>query len=251
MNDPVDRLLAERERTADVGFRGGLAASFGVHLFLVGGLLAAPLLFPPGPPLKVASGFAVAMPRGGGGEPNAGAPPAAPEVPKVEPPAPEPPPKVLKPPKEEPRKGLPELDARKKPKKPQTPAPSTAGRAPGAAGKAGARGGTPGVAIGPPGPGVPEGTDIGGDWYLAGVTQKIWVIWNQQIKTGFNRQIGVTFTILADGAVADVQVTEPSGAALLDLAAQRAVLTAAPFAPLPKEYGTNRYTIRAIFRPAQ
>jgi TonB family protein len=98
---------------------------------------------------------------------------------------------------------------------------------------------------------VPEGTDIGGDWYLAGVTQKIWVIWNQQIKTGFNRQIGVTFTILADGAVADVQVTEPSGAALLDLAAQRAVLTAAPFAPLPKEYGTNRYTIRAIFRPAQ
>jgi TonB family protein len=61
----------------------------------------------------------------------------------------------------------------------------------------------------------------------------------------------VTFTILADGKVADVRVTQPSGAALLDMAAQRAILNAAPFAPLPREYDTNRKTIQAIFRPAE
>ena len=96
---------------------------------------------------------------------------------------------------------------------------------------------------------MPDGTDSGGDWYLAGVQQKIWMIWTQQIKSGFNEPIGVTFTILADGSVADVQVTKPGQATLLNLAAQRAVLSAAPFGPLPREYGTNRYTIQAIFKP--
>ena len=79
--------------------------------------------------------------------------------------------------------------------------------------------------------------------------QKIWTLWNQQIKSGFTHPIGVTFTILADGRVTDVEVTQPSGASLLDMAAQRAILNAQPFAPLPREYGTNRKTIRAVFRP--
>jgi TonB family protein len=84
---------------------------------------------------------------------------------------------------------------------------------------------------------------------MAGVQQKIWIVWNQQIKSGFNRPIGVTFTIRADGTVTEVRVTAPSGVALLDMAAQRAVLNAAPFGPLPREYGTNRKTIQALFRP--
>ena len=74
-------------------------------------------------------------------------------------------------------------------------------------------------------------------------------MWNQQIKSGFTHPIGVTFTIQADGTVTDVRVTQPSGATLLDLAAQRAILNAAPFGPLPREYGANRKTIQAIFRP--
>jgi TonB family protein len=98
---------------------------------------------------------------------------------------------------------------------------------------------------------VPGGTDSGGDWYLAGVQQKIWILWNQQIKSGFNHPIGVTFTIEADGNVSDVDVTQPSGASLLDMAAQRAVLNAAPFGPLPRQYGTNRKTIHAVFRPTE
>jgi TonB family protein len=98
---------------------------------------------------------------------------------------------------------------------------------------------------------VPTGTESGGDWYLASVQQKIWMIWNQQIKTGYTQSVGVTFTIQPDGSVnaTDVRLTEPSGASLLDLAAQRAVLNAAPFGPLPREYGQKPFTIRAIFKP--
>ena len=109
---------------------------------------------------------------------------------------------------------------------------------------------TPGLEFGPPGPGVPDGTDSGGDWYLAGVQQKIWMLWNQQIKSGFTQPVGVTFTILPDGSVTGVRVTVPSGATLLDMAAQRAILNAAPFGPLPREYGQNPRTIQALFKPA-
>ena len=261
MNDPVDRLLMERAR-ADVGFRGGIVVSFVVHVVTVSAAFAAPFLFPPPPPLTVADGFAVVLPRGGGGDPNAGgaqAPPAVqtPAPPDPAPPAAEPPPKVLKPPKEEPRKGLPEVDARKK--KADKPAPRTGAReiadakgkpATGPSRGPGTTNATPGLAIGPStGPGTPEGTDRGGDWYLAGVQQKIWTIWTQQVKAGFTEPIGVTFTILADGSVTDVQVTKASGATLLNLAAQRAILSAGPFGPLPKDYATNRYTIQAIFKP--
>ena len=183
------------------------------------------------------------------------------EAGEPEPPAPAPPPKVIKPPKPEPKKqtGLQRPDARKRPKpKPSaTPTPpqsafdprAEARRAP-ATGGTGTASATPGLEFGPPGPGVPTGTDSGGDWYLAGVQQKIWSIWNQQLKSGFTQSVGVTFTILPDGNVTGVRVTQPSGVSLLDMAAQRAILNAAPFGPLPREYGQNPRTIQALFKPS-
>ena len=122
----------------------------------------------------------------------------------------------------------------------------------GAAGATGTSSATPGVGlVGPAGPGVPNGTDPFGDWYLAGVQRKIWLIWTRQIKSNFSQQIVVSFTILGDGSLEDgsVRIVQPSGVQLLDLAAQRAVFSAAPFGPLPKTYGTNRYTIQALFQP--
>jgi len=216
-----------------------------------------PLLLPREPLLRVADGFAVVLPRGGGGSPTAAPPAPAPQ--HQAPAAPIMPPKVLKPPTEAPRpRALPAPDSRRTARRspePATAAPRreqglTAASSP--AGTAGGRGtgsATPGLEFGPPGPGVPDGTDAGGDWYLAGVQQKIWMLWNQQIKAGFTQPIGVTFTILADGSVTDVLVTQPSGATLLDMAAHRAIVNAAPFGPLPRQYGTNRKTIQAIFRP--
>ena len=243
MNDPVDRVIVDRARM-DAGFPGGLLVSMVVHFVLAGVAVAGRLLFPPKPIIRVADAFAVPLPRGTSAPAN---PATGPEA-KTEAPAPAvEPPKVLKPPKDEPRpssKAVPELDARKTQKKTATPEPP---RAPAAS--TGGVSATPGLALGPSVPGVPGGTDSGGDWYLAGVQQKIWMIWNQQIKSGFTQPVAVTFTILADGSVADVQITQSSGASLLDLAARRAIDSAAPFAPLPRSYDTTRKTIQAVFQP--
>lgn len=263
MSDAVNRVLSERE-ALDTGLSASVALSVTAHGLLLAAGLLAPFIFPKPPPLQVQEGFVVTLPRGGGGTPGATAPapppPAAQPAPQPEPAAPEPPPRILKPPKEEPRRrGLPEPDAKtsKKPKKP-TPTPPRAGATAGVAGARGAVPGgtgtssaTPGLEFGPPGPGVPGGTDLFGDWYLAGVQRKIWLIWTQQLQTGFSGQIRVSFTILANGSVEDVRVVEPSSVALLNLAAQRAVISAAPFGPLPRNYGTNRFTIQAIFKPNQ
>jgi TonB family protein len=238
VNEAVDRLLIERARL-DAGLSSSVLLSLTGHTVLVAFAVAVPFLMPREPLLQVTDGFAVVLPRGGGGTPQA---PAAKPKPEPAKPAPTvaPPPRVLKPPREQPKpNALPEPDSRRRARR-RAPTPPKAA----AAGAA-----TPGLEFGPPGPGVPDGTDSGGDWYLATVQQKIWNLWNQQIKSGFNRPIGVTFTILADGNVTDVRVTQPSGVALLDMAAQRAILNAAPFGPLPREYGTNRRTIRALFRP--
>jgi TonB family protein len=106
------------------------------------------------------------------------------------------------------------------------------------------------VAFGPPGPGVPGGTDPFGDWYMAGVQRKIWMLWTQQVREAAAPEVVVAFTILADGSVTDVQLIQSSSIFLLDQAAQRAIQTAAPFGPLPRDYGTNRITIHARFKPA-
>ena len=232
------------------GFGTTLALSVIGHAAVFAGALLAAWLGSHAPRIREANGFAVVLPKGGGG-PSAVEPPAAapaPVTPVTVPPAPapkpEPPPKVLKPPKEEPRKGLPMPDAKKgKAERTPPPAPaSTGGRAAGS--------GVPGLDIeGPAGIGVPGGDDASGDWYLAGVQRKIWMIWTRQIKSGFTAPITVSLTITETGAVDDVRVVESGGVALLDAAAQRAVYSAAPFTPLPRTYGTNRLTIRAVFRP--
>ena len=252
MNEAVDRVLAERSRL-DAGLSRSLLASLTGHMVLVAIAVAVPLLTPRAPVLDVMDGFAVALPRGGGGTPRAAEPPPAaaePEPPPPEETAPEPappppePPRVLKPPREQPRpNALPEPESRVRSK--PTPQPV----APRRASESGAGAATPGFEFGPSGPGIPGGTDSGGDWYLATVQQKIWRLWNSQLKAGFTQPIGVTFTIKADGTVTDVKVTQPSGVPLLDRAAQRAILNAQPFGPLPRTYGTDRKTIRAIFRP--
>ena len=262
MSDPIARLLAERERL-DHGLPTTLLVSLTGHFGLAALALLAPLLLPREPHIRIQEGFVAVLPRGGGGTPEATMPPAPAPAAKPEPAAsaaPPPPPVLLKPPpKAEARpNALPLPDSRTL-KHPATPPPvrqtvkpsaaastGIAGSAPAARASASA---TPGLVFGPPGPGVPTGTDSGGDLYLASVQQKIWTIWNQQVKAGYTQSVSVTFTILPDGSVTGVRVTQSSGSSLLDLAAQRAVLNAAPFSPLPREYGQNPRTIQALFKP--
>jgi TonB family protein len=249
--DAVNRVLEQRA-ALDRGFGPTLALSTFAHVvFLLLALFAA-WLGARGPRIHEVPGFAVVLPRGGGGpsvpEPRAPAAPPPVTVPAAPAAKPEPPPKVLKPPKEEPRKGLPALDGKKTRPAPveRTPAAAPASTTRSGTGDAG----IPGLDIqAPPGLGVPGGNDANGDWYLAGVQRKIWMIWTRQIKAGFTQPIAVTLTITETGALEDVRVVESGGVPMLDAAAQRAVYSAAPFTPLPRSYGTNRLTIRAVFRP--
>jgi protein TonB len=267
LNEAVDRLIAERQRL-DAGIAGTGLVSLAAHLVVGGLAFAVPMLLPREPPLKVADGFAVVLPRGGGGSPAAGPPAAAPVQPAPQPKpaptvAPPPPPQVLKPPTTPPKpRALPLPDSRRTVRRPLEPppvpgarsAPSTAKSVPPAAGMPGGRGtgaSTLGLEFGPAGPGVPNGTDAGGDWYMAGVIQKIWMQWNQQIRAGYTQTVGVTFTIMPDGSVTGVRVTQPSGSTLFDMAAQRSILNAAPFGPLPRDYGQTPRTIQALFKPSQ
>ncbi|HET9314506.1 MAG TPA: TonB family protein [Vicinamibacteria bacterium] len=252
MNDPVDGVLAERA-ALERGFTESLLLSGFAHALLIGMALFAAWLSGRQPPIRIATGFAVSLPPGGGTPEAAPAPPApAPPAPVVtQPPAvkPEPPPKIIKPPQETVRKGLPDPDAKRSNKKePERPASASAG----AAGTARNTAATQGFSLtAPPGAGVPGGTDPFGDWYLAAVQRKIWMLWAQQIRNGMTQPAIVSFTILANGSVADVQLAQSSGVYLLDSAAQRAILSAAPFGPLPKDYGTNRITIQGIFKPGE
>ena len=188
MNEAVDRVIEQRERL-DRGFPASVVLSAAFHL-LVGGVAFGAAWLGPRPPLvRVAPGILIPLPPGGGGplapEPPptaAKAPPAAPE------PAPEPPPKVIQPPREAKPQGLPRPDARKAKPKPQKsapparPAPPSEERRPPASGTTASQA-TPGLGlIGPSGPGVPYGTDPMGDWYLAGVQRKIWLIWVRQVE---------------------------------------------------------------------
>jgi TonB family protein len=264
VNDPVDGVLIAREGL-DRGFSSSLLVSGLAHGGLLGAAFLAAWLAPKAPLLKIADGFAVQLPRGGGGTPNPA--PAAPVPPKVEPKEPEPaappepePPKIIKPPVEE-RKGLADPEVKKpaaKKPEPTRAAPRAASAAPPVpgAGRSTGPGGTGtsnqpfGIEMGPVGPGVPGGA-AGGDYYMAGVQRKIWTIWMQQVKNDFSQPVSVAFTILADGSVppGSVQVTQSSGVSLLDLAAQRAVQIAAPFSPLPRDYGTSQITVQANFKP--
>ena len=263
MSDSISRLLEERERL-DHGLPTTLLMSLIGHFGLAAVAIAMPLLLPRDQTIKVQEGFVTVLPRGGGGTPQvAPKPPEPAPQPKPEPAqsaAPAAPPVVLKPPpKSEPRpNALPLPDSRRK--APPTPPPVRATTRPSTTPSKGSVGTTPsaksvdsaatGIVLGGvPGPGVPTGTDSGGDWYLASVQQKIWMIWNQQTKTGFTQSVGVTFTIMPDGSVANVHLSQASGSSLLDLAAQRAVFNAAPFGPLPREYGQNPRTIQALFKP--
>jgi len=260
VSDAVSRLLAERGEL-ERGLPATLVLSFSGHFVLAAIAIMLPMLLPREPPLRVADGFAVVLPRGGGGTPAVLAPPAAAPESRPQPAesvAPPPPPVVLKPPpRAEPRRSaLPLPDARAVKRPPSPPPVRESARQSAPAGGAaagttpagrGASSATPGLELGP---GVPTGADSGGDWYLAGVQQKIWMTWNQQLKAGFTQSVGVTFTILPDGNVTGVRVTQPSGASLLDMAAQRAILNAAPFGPLPREYGQNSRTIQALFKPS-
>lgn len=178
------------------------------------------------------------------------APPPEP-VPTPEPePAPEPPPKPPDPevpvlPREEP-----EPAPRPAPRPPpaQAPAPE-APRADreGEAGAPGSRFGTPG---GSPSLGAqvtgPGGSAFPYDYYLDQMLGKIRQNWVRPPVEGIETVI--SFEVLPNGDVIEVEIRESSGSRAFDLAALRAVRNASPLPPLPSSYREDHLTVNLIVR---
>jgi periplasmic protein TonB len=63
--------------------------------------------------------------------------------------------------------------------------------------------------------------------------------------SGYQGTLYITFDILKDGSLGSVEVLKSSGFKILDDEAVRAIKSAAPFQPLPDNWGMQRYSIRA------
>jgi TonB family protein len=135
---------------------------------------------------------------------------------------------------------------------------TTAG-APGQATGSGSRGA--GLTIGGGGPGFGEG--IGGDlagqigmsefpytYYLMWVRDKISSNWfTSLVDPGVigTYQVAVYFRIRRDGSISNLTIRQSSGITSLDRSAERAILSSAPFAPLPPDYREDYLGIILIF----
>lgn len=83
-----------------------------------------------------------------------------------------------------------------------------------------------------------EGDKRLGDLYSAEMKRRIRVKWTPPKGTE-KLTVKTTFTVLKDGSVTHLKVSRSSRNKLADAAALKAVRSAAPFRPLPKEWGPN------------
>ena len=131
-----------------------------------------------------------------------------------------------------------------------------------ASGAGGQSGGGTGVTIGAGGPGFGEGPGLGGygnqigmsnfpyTYYLQNIQDRISARWFQSlVDPGVSGSYRTTvhFRIFRNGSISDVDIKESSGLTSLDLSAKRAVVTAAPFPPLPPDYDEPYLGIILIF----
>src|SRR5450759_2140341 len=71
------------------------------------------------------------------------------------------------------------------------------------------------------------------------------------IRTNNAPVVGVTFTLHRDGSVTGIHITQRSGISALDISAQRAVMDAAPFPPLPPQFPKSEADIEFLFKLKQ
>jgi len=82
------------------------------------------------------------------------------------------------------------------------------------------------------------------------VAQRVTEKWQTSGLLGLHiaPEVIVTFDILRDGSIRNVQIAQRSGNSNLDYSAQRAVLDAAPFPPLPPGYEGNAANVELHFQ---
>jgi periplasmic protein TonB len=96
----------------------------------------------------------------------------------------------------------------------------------------------------------PLGTQFG--WYAKILRDQVaskWRTSDVDPRITSAPQVAVTFTLLRNGSLApgSVKVSQSSRNAALDLSAQRAILDAAPFQPLPPQYAQNQAVLELRF----
>jgi protein TonB len=86
--------------------------------------------------------------------------------------------------------------------------------------------------------------------YADRIAQLVTDKWQTSGLAGLNSapMVIVTFDILRDGSVRNVQIAQRSGNSTLDYSAQRAVMDAAPFPPLPAGFDRNEANVELRFQ---
>lgn len=92
----------------------------------------------------------------------------------------------------------------------------------------------------------PGGAAFPYDYYLEQMLGKIRQNWLRPPVEGIETVI--TFRVLPNGEITEVDVRETSGSRAFDLAALRAVRNASPLPPLPASYRENHLTVNLIVR---
>ncbi len=92
----------------------------------------------------------------------------------------------------------------------------------------------------------PDGATFPYDYYLEQMLGQIRQSWTRPPMEGVRAL--VSFRVLADGAIRDIDVRESSGSRSFDLAAVRAVRNASPLPPLPASYRRESLTVNLIVR---
>jgi hypothetical protein len=100
------------------------------------------------------------------------------------------------------------------------------------------------TAIAPPGI-TAQQDDLWGE-YVAALEQSVYAAWDDiKIEDNYHPQVRITLT--RDGAIAHLELRDPSGSTLADLAALEAVRLAAPFEPFPAEAPMDALIINLRF----
>ena len=246
MADAVSTLLDRRREgpgRRSLGTATGLAIF--LHALAVATALVAPLLFgrPPEPPRYVAVQIVPAARLG------VETPQPTPPPPRAEPSKPEPVPEAAPVPAETPK--LPEERPRPAPARPAPVAEPPPADSPAASGTESAPQGSPtgaasGLALGA----AVAGLDNPNFTYGYYVDQMLAMISRNWVRPPVGSGVEATlhFTILRDGRISDLRVSQSSGINGFDLAALRAVQSASPLPPLPSAFRESTLGVNLIVR---
>ena len=93
--------------------------------------------------------------------------------------------------------------------------------------------------------------DFGSPYYLSLVFGKIRDVWENPVQSSSTLMTTIYFRILRDGTIEQTQVEKSSGIDLFDQSTMRAIISSAPFPPLPNEFTGDYLGIHLEFEYVQ